>query len=113
MSWYSPDLSEKYAMRVPSGDQTGSRSWTPTLSQIPDVPLFRRYRHDVAAELERGARAGRRKRGVTDPFRAADEPEPRFAQIRRDGERQLFRLAVCRVEQVKISGLLVDDMAAA
>ena len=83
------------------------------LRQVADVALLRRDRHDVAAEVEHGAGAGRRERRGPDPLRAADEALARLALIRGNGKSELTRLAGRRVEKVKVAGLLVDDVAAA
>src|SRR5215470_11589686 len=61
-SAYSPDSSENHAMRLPSGDQAGSRS----ASQIADITFLSRHRDDLTMYFERRARSGRRDGSIED-----------------------------------------------
>jgi len=83
------------------------RTWT--LREIASVTLLNGHRHDLAACLEGRPHAGRRQRRVPDRRGDPCEVWPRPWEIARDVDRQACRLSARDIDEMNVSGLLVDN----
>ncbi len=100
------DVGDLLAVRRPGGRALvrGGR-----LREVAGIALFGRNGHDLAPELERGARAGGGEGGAADPLRAFRPARARLEKVARDRDGKVGRLLRGEVEKVERARLLVDD----
>ncbi len=84
------------------------------LGEVARISLLGRHGDDLAAVLEHGALAGGRDVGRADGLGVADATGTRLGQVGGHADLEPGRMArVLRVEEVKVSRLLVDHLARA
>ena len=100
------DVRDRLAVRRPRGRALveGRRA-----REVAGVALLGGHGHDLAPELERGARAGRGERRTADPLRALRPARAGLEEIAGNRDRKVGDLLRGGVEEVKSAGLLEDD----
>ena len=83
------------------------------LRQVTHIALVGRHGDNFATELKGHARTGWGQRRIADVFRALHKTWPRHGEIGADADRELVGNAGFRVEHMQITGLLIDNLAAA
>ena len=100
------DVGDLLAVRRPRGRRLvdGDR-----FREVPGIALLGGHGHDLAAELERSARAGRRDRRAADPLRALRPARAGLEEVAGHGDREVGRLLRGGVVEVERPRLLEDD----
>ncbi len=109
---YSPDSSEKYAIRRPSGAHAGSRSMTPgVLVRLRVSPCEAGSCQDFAMRLEERPHAGWRDVRIAQFAADVGKVRPYLRHVTNDVDIDALRFRLSEIVEEELAKLVIDNSA--